>query len=553
MHAFASLCKHQVFECFQHSLHLSVAFPRCLSFQVTVEAAWPKFPEKTMQRLLSLGRVRAWRLAPLAAWSKPKASLEDGSWVWAPLALGSALLVASQVHHGLKCELAQKLQGLRAEGMMQSMLKSKGLGFRTQIRMHSNVATGAKTDIRIIDIVDGQGGFHEVKSGRVSWSQRTIDQIDKDIGILSNNPECKSYTWEFFPGKDGKIDVDPRILKKLKDGNIKYNFHHDINSPEAQKLLSSTNKKVLEGTKDTTALKPGESKLQTAANQAKILKAVGAVNLAVSVLSLGATLYLRHDISSLEKQLPEVKDECRGFLQSLKKVEHLLDEVIAQPKDRLENRQCEISQELKQLKIQFETLRQKCLRIIARAESDKARSEATALVSGCTVVIGLIVTIASCGCDCGAGVAMGLTSMGTGTLGAAISVENMERCNQMLSQMNRQVGQITSEYLSVEKRYHSLLEVLDRAVQCHLAGAVWRVLGWTHSTNGIHRITSIGRPDSLSLLKHLGDGSVLEAKGKQVMIGNYNGNGDVSVCQIQNIWQKFDFYEANVQCTHLHF
>ena len=502
-----------------------------------------------MLRLLSRRVPVACRAA--VAWQPPKPSDRPWASLGALGALGSALVVATKVHE-LRCELPQMTQGKFAESLMQTHLRNKGLAVRTQVRMHSNVRTGAKTDIRIIDIVDSEGGYHEVKSGCVNWSQKTLNQIEKDSGILANDPYCKDYTWEFFPGKDGKMEVDERILQKLKDNNIKYNLHHDIASEKAKDALSHTNKKVMEGTKEGNKLH-GDAKLKAAAKQAQILKAVGAVNLAVSLLSLGAACYLHRDVKSLQSALPEVREECERFLASVARVQKLLDEAIAQPKSHLESRQCEIKKEFDNLKRTFEDVKKKCNDILDRAQSDRDKSEATAIVSSCTAVIGLVVTIASCGCDCGAGVAMGLTSVGTGVAGALISVENIGRCNQTMAEVNNRIDQVTSRHESLEEKYQKLLGVLGQALQNHLAGDVWWVHGWAHKTNRPALITMIARPDSLSLLEHVGNGSVLEAKGKNVNIGTYSRkdrNGSISVCQILNIWRNRDYYEAGVQCSH---
>ena len=502
----------------------------------------------TMQRLRLLSN--AWRLAPVS-WEKPRVAPAPDLH-WARLAAAGAVAVASAVaaakDQRLQCDSPpQFVHGKGQEKLFQSMLRNQGRGFRAQVRMHSNVTTAGKTDIRIIDIVEDGGFFHEVKSGTVTWTQKTIDQIEKDISILRNDPGCKSYTWDFLPGKDGKINVDKRILKKLQDNGIKYEMHHDLGSKRTKDILTSANKKVMEGAKETGQLN-GSSKVEAAVKQAQILKAVGAINLAVSLLSLGVALYLKDDIKDLQTKLPEVKKECEEFLESVKKVEELLSEAISQPKNELEKRQCKIKKEFEELKTRFEAVKTRCNTVVERAREDMDASAVTAALSSCTALVGVIVSVASCGCDCGAGFAMGMASIGTGVAGAAVSLDNIKKCERTVGDMKSKVGNITSRYQSVEQQYNALMQVLGHTLHCHLAGAVWRVHHWTHSPSG--RIFNIGREDSLALLAHLGNGSVLGAKGQAVMIGAYAGEGKVSVCEIKDIrHMSAKMYEAEVQCS----
>ena len=130
-------------------------------------------------------------------------------------------------HHEIRCELpfGQRAQGKAAEAVLQSQLEAKGLGVKTQVRMHTFVSTGSRTDIRVVDMIDSSGVFHEVKSGKVSYNQTLVNQILKDIAIMKGNPECKGYVWHFFPGKNGKAMVDEKVLKMLQENGIDYAIH----------------------------------------------------------------------------------------------------------------------------------------------------------------------------------------------------------------------------------------------------------------------------------------------------------------------------------------
>ena len=509
-----------------------------------------EFPQKplaqTFQTLAMHLRVLGHGVQRILAVASGKPRTSEG-FQWGAFALGSAMVGAMQLHYGLRCDMPPQFTWGKAQELnFQSILKSQGIPYRTQIRMHSNAATAAKTDIRIVDIIDGNNTYHEVKSGSVKWCQATSDQIGKDGAILQNSPDCENYVWHFFPGRDGKIHVDQKVIEKLKANKIQYEFHHNSTDEAVKKALADSNKKIMEGAKIEGKLE-GTSQVKAAVKQAQILKAIGAINLAVSLLSLGVATYLRSNISELQEQVPEVEKECQEFLSSVEKLGRLLSEMLARPNE-LENRKCEIKREFVALKERFEKVKDRCNSIIERAERQRDRSEATKIVSSCTALIGLLVTVASMGCDCGAGIAMGLTSMGTGVAGAVISAGNIERCKQTLSKMHSQVENVTSKYNSVEEQYRELMKVLEVSLHCHLGGAVWRVHSWAHSTYS--RIYSIGREDSLDLLKHVGGGCVLGAKGQEVMIGNFNGTGNISLCQIQNIWSILNgMYEADVQCS----
>ena len=164
---------------------------------------------------------------------------------------GFAFWALTPRDHELRCELpfGQCAQGQAAEVILESQLKAKGLGVKTQVRMHSFVATGAKTDVRVVDIIDSAGVFHEVKSGNISYNQTILNQILKDIGILKNNPDCKGYIWHFFPGKNGTPVIDQKVLTMLKENGIDFVIHDDMSS-EATGSASEEEESTIEEATD---------------------------------------------------------------------------------------------------------------------------------------------------------------------------------------------------------------------------------------------------------------------------------------------------------------
>ena len=95
---------------------------------------------------------------------------------------------------------------------MKARLESKG-----PVRSDVKVDCG-DLGPREVDFVDAQGGFHEVKTGRVAYNKQTKKQIEKDAQTLRNNPECKGFAWHFHPGNQGQ--PDRRVIRDLRNAGI---------------------------------------------------------------------------------------------------------------------------------------------------------------------------------------------------------------------------------------------------------------------------------------------------------------------------------------------
>jgi hypothetical protein len=76
---------------------------------------------------------------------------------------------------------------------------------------------------RHVDIVDGNGVLHEVKSGYVSLRSSISRQIHKDALLRADGEQV---VWHFVgSGRSGSIGADPAILDLLDENGISYVIH----------------------------------------------------------------------------------------------------------------------------------------------------------------------------------------------------------------------------------------------------------------------------------------------------------------------------------------
>ncbi|CAJ1329492.1 unnamed protein product [Effrenium voratum] len=129
---------------------------------------------------------------------------------WKPfLALGIGALALGPTP--ASCEV-NRTCAERARAKVKARLESKG-----PVRSDVKVDCG-DLGPREVDFVDAQGGFHEVKTGRVAYNKQTKKQIEKDAQTLRNNPECKGFAWHFHPGNQGQ--PDKRVIRDLRNAGI---------------------------------------------------------------------------------------------------------------------------------------------------------------------------------------------------------------------------------------------------------------------------------------------------------------------------------------------
>ncbi|CAE7635908.1 unnamed protein product [Symbiodinium microadriaticum] len=423
-------------------------------------------------------------------------------------------------------------------------------GNELKVRMHTTTPAGAKSDIRIVDIIDTEGIFHEIKTGSVRYTQATANQILKDAHIVKHNRACQGYVWEFFPGKTGETKVDPKVLQELDKHGIQYIIHGHkpaLDSLDAAiKCPHCSKEDILKNVQDM-APKSSTDKVASAMSQATVLKVAGAVNLAVVLLSLGAAPVLREHVDLLEQTVPELSEECSRFKASLDKMEVELDATLAQPKDRFNRRQHHINAVVKTASRDFDDLRFRFNEIIRDRDARQRQEQAEncAIISGCTVLMGLVLTVAVVECHCGAGVALGLSSAAAGGTGAA-GLESIHQCTRIIDKTLDELRLATSAEQDLNHKYMQLMEVLETGMLAALSESVWRVKDWTHAES---YITKICRQDALARLSRIGGGSVLGAQGQKVLIGRYDGGADISLCTITDIEGHGGVYEAAVQCS----
>ena len=136
----------------------------------------------------------------VAAFSKPCAES-----AWALHAAGLSL--RRQTRAGIPATPCQRpkqsvsflsavAQGKQAESFVQSQLIKRGLETKMQVRVHSTYSS--RSDIRIVDIIDSSGIYREIKTGTVSYTRKTIDQIMKDAALQTNAPNCNGLLLGVF-------------------------------------------------------------------------------------------------------------------------------------------------------------------------------------------------------------------------------------------------------------------------------------------------------------------------------------------------------------------
>lgn len=78
--------------------------------------------------------------------------------------------------------------------------------------------------VRYVDVLK-DGIAHEIKVGKVKWSEFYRNQILKDAELIKAGDITGAH-WHFYPSEvTGKVGADLRILKMLEQNNIPYTIH----------------------------------------------------------------------------------------------------------------------------------------------------------------------------------------------------------------------------------------------------------------------------------------------------------------------------------------
>ena len=80
---------------------------------------------------------------------------------------------------------------------------------------------------RFLDITNfvGRRGY-EVKFGKVHWSGRARQQLDRDVAYLSSpDPQLHVLEWHFYANRNGVAGPDEGLLQALIDRGIPYVIH----------------------------------------------------------------------------------------------------------------------------------------------------------------------------------------------------------------------------------------------------------------------------------------------------------------------------------------
>lgn len=112
-------------------------------------------------------------------------------------------------------------------------------------------------------------------------------------------------------------------------------------------------------------------------------------------------------------------------------------------------------------------LKCKMEKVIKQTQLQKSDSESAHAVAALTAIVGGLVTVASLGADCGAGVKLGTAGVAASSLAASVAGETIEKCNQILDEVEHLLELVEVEYGSVEKTYNALMriyELLEREV-----------------------------------------------------------------------------------------
>ena len=206
-----------------------------------------------------------------------------------------------------------------------------------------------------------------------------------------------------------------------------------------------------------------------ARNKATALKAVGACNLAVSLLSLAAAASISEDLDELEQSIPMVKEECHELKKSLQSAHEELEVAVRLSTQELELRQESIKQIMASVSNDFARLCYKCDLAIQRATQDKKKSEFGAHVGAFTAMLGIAVTVLSLGCDCGAGAILGMGGVGVGAGHAIVSISNIDRCRMVIEEISSKLRVTQASRDDLNEQYWYLMGKLAGGPSCDLA------------------------------------------------------------------------------------
>lgn len=429
-----------------------------------------------------------------------------------------------------RCELpfGQVSQGHVAEAFVRRRLELSGRSVHSQVRAHASDTFGSRSDVRIIDIVDSDGVFREIKTGSVRYTPQLVQQILKDGAILSSNSSCKAYVWEFFPGKNGAADVDPRILRLLEAQGMQCIIHqhppdadsastcigHDSGHCEVASLtfcLSGLVQTMIENSSWSHEV------VEVALQSAQVLKAIDAVPSAVFLLCLCAVAFLARDVKQVRARAPDTKVDCDRVLSRLDVVRSEFGAALIRPTELLAGHKCELLREL--LYAVSEDLKVLSLRCKTRGCDGKAEGGSDSSVAAlalCKAVLNAALMTFRLGCGCTA--AASVDSAGATTLGAA---ENVDK---------------------------SLLS-LGSFAQCFLQGSVLRLRTFAGRL-GEPCTIDITVSGGSEVLERLGDGSIFAAKGHDVLVCGGDSDCEVVLCSIVDVsLSGSGVIQVTVQCS----
>lgn len=153
-----------------------------------------------------------------------------------------------------------------------------------------------------------------------------------------------------------------------------------------------------------------------------------------------------------------------GGRQSLKIWNHCLD---WQLQKEIKCRKQRVQDDMRSLQERYHKLKCKMEKVIKQTQLQKSDSESARAVAALTAIVGGLVTVASLGADCGAGVKLGTAGVAASSLAASVAGETIEKCNQILDEVEHLLELVEVEYGSVEKTYNALMriyELLEREV-----------------------------------------------------------------------------------------
>lgn len=202
------------------------------------------------------------------------------------------------------------------------------------------------------------------------------------------------------------------------------------------------------------------AKMSATTVYSNVLLAIGAVNMAVSVVSLGWSLVVRHRVCELQKLIPGLREEFAQLDAVLDRMDQILDEMLTVSVHHLQNVKCELKQMMDDMQSKYNTLKEKTTKLLNDARKSHGDSAISAAVSGITAGVGLITSVLSIITLNPLPLIVGSAGMITGAVGALLSLDNIDKANAIIHEINHDFSLISKHYNDATSKFNAVMSRL---------------------------------------------------------------------------------------------